>query len=390
VKKSWVSDPAGPRMSFPSARRNVKGGRHSVLSAFLLVATTACAWFSIPLRGETAAPVVNVAPTPVSSAFDFSYVVRVDPPSGSNKIRVWMPLPSTDQFQTISEVQITSPVRVQIHKQRQYNNRYAYFDVDSARVRTGFEVRVAFHVVRYERRLDFTSSKLLPDPPPQEIAPFLQPDSLFPVDGATANLSRQLTEDVSDPLEKARRIYDYVISSMRRSDQAPNAGRGDTARAVELHQGNCADFHSLFITLARAAGIPARIEIGFSLPEDQRQGTLAGYQNWAEFYVNGLGWIPLDAWESSQQSGNPHEQFFGLLDAHRVMISTGRDVALTPAAPAARLRSVAYPYIEANGQASPIGSMEFFFNAIGLEIPPKIFRKPIFARRSFTGHEFAS
>jgi hypothetical protein len=383
MKRSKASYPLGPRMSIRSASSSVK--------MWMFVATVVCsAGFSLPVRAATDAP-ANVAPTmPESSAFDFSYVMRVNPPSGSSKLRVWMPLPSTDQFQTISELQISSPLQAQIHMERQNNNRYAYFDVNSGRVPIGFGVRVTFHVVRYERRLDFTSFKVLPGPPPKNIAPFLQSDSLFPVDGSTAKLSQQLTEDVSDPLEKARRIYDYVTSNISRGDQSPNAGRCDIARALESHQGNCADCHSLFVTLARAAGIPARIEIGFSLPEDQKQGTLAGYQSWAEFYVNGLGWIPLDAWESSQQSGNRHEQFFGFLDAHRVMISTGRDIALTPATPAERFRSVAYPYIEADGQASPIGSMEFFFNAIGLEIPPKIFRRPIFARRSFTGHGFAS
>lgn len=384
MKKPWASDPTGPRILFRSARRNVRRRRLSLLGVFL--PGVVCICFSLPLRGETDGSVT----TPPSSAFDFSYIVRVTPPSGSNKIRVWMPLPSTDQFQTISELQITSPVRVQIHKLRRYKNQYAYFDVDSARVRIGFEVRVAFHVVRYERWLDFTSRKALPGPPPKEIEPFVQSDALIPVDGSTEHLSRQLTEGLSDPIEKARKIYDYVISNIQHSDQTPAVGRADIARVLQSHQGDCADFHSLFITLARAAGIPARIEIGFSLPEDQKQGTLSGYQSWAEFYVNGLGWIPLDAWGSSQRSGKNHEQFFGFLDAHRVMISMGRAIALDPASVAARPGNAAYPSIEADGQTSPISSMEFFFNAIGLESPPKIFRRLIFARRSFSGSQYAS
>jgi hypothetical protein len=119
-----------------------------------------------------------------------------------------------------------------------------------------------------------------------------------------------------------------------------------------------------------------------SIPEEQRQGTIAGYQSWAEFYVNDLGWIPVDAWKGSQRSGS-REQPFGFQDAHRVTISMGRDFASTPGPLVERLGYVAYPYLEADGQVSSISSMEFFFNAIGLEIPPKIFRKPTFARRSF-------
>src|SRR5438067_4218492 len=54
---------------------------------------------------------------------------------------------------------------------------------------------------------------------------------------------------------------------------------------------------ALPICMMRAAGIPARFEIGFPLPEDQHDGTVPGYHCWAEFYVEPYGWIPVDASE---------------------------------------------------------------------------------------------
>jgi hypothetical protein len=65
--------------------------------------------------------------------------------------------------------------------------------------------------------------------------------------------------------------------------------------ACEVGRGNCTDFHSLFIGLARAAGIPARFVMGFPLPVGQSEGGITGYHCWAEFYDEGLGWVPLDA-----------------------------------------------------------------------------------------------
>jgi transglutaminase-like putative cysteine protease len=40
-------------------------------------------------------------------------------------------------------------------------------------------------------------------------------------------------------------------------------GHGDTLRASDSKHGNCTDFRSVFISMARAEKIPARFQIGF-------------------------------------------------------------------------------------------------------------------------------
>ena len=66
-------------------------------------------------------------------------------------------------------------------------------------------------------------------------------------------------------------------------------GRGDAVWACNSKHGNCTDFHSLFIGMARAAGIPARFEIEFSLPANVKAGVTTSYHCWAQFYMNGIG-----------------------------------------------------------------------------------------------------
>ncbi len=329
-------------------------------------------------------PAPSFASSPSSVSFDLSYVVQVKPPAGSRQVRVWIPLPSSDQYQTISQLQLRGPVKVKMRRDPKYGDRYAYFDVDSSQVKPGFEMRLAFHVVRYERRSALTSASDSTRPFPRDVMPFLQADGLVPVDGVIASLSREQTEGISDPLQKARRIYDYVISSVNRDSVGSGSGRGDALRAAESHQGDCTDFQSLFIGMARAAGIPARLAVGFSLPEGQKQGTIPGYHSWAEFYVSDLGWIPVDVWQAAQDPSH-RDYFFGALDAHRVMVSVGRDVTLTPTPQVGRLNYIAYPYLEADGKPSPIASMDFFFNAPGFQsAAPTIFRHPIFLRSYFS------
>ncbi len=61
--------------------------------------------------------------------------------------------------------------------------------------------------------------------------------------------------------------------------------------------GNCRTLARGFISKARELGIQAREVIGFARPQrgPMTSGSLAGTRHsWAEFYVDGLGWVPVD------------------------------------------------------------------------------------------------
>lgn len=332
---------------------------------------------SLPARADDGAG--HPAPEPDTRSFDLSYVIKMQPPQGMHKVRVWIPLPSSDASQTISELQVTAPVKVHMHRDGAYGNRYAYFTEDADRISAPFEIRVAFHVDRLERRADFAGlSQNSQDPYPKEVERFLQPDKLLPVNGFIASLTAAQIQGLTDPLAKARKIYEYVVSTMHYAP-SKDADQGDAVRAANSHTGSCTDFQSLFIAMARAAGIPARFQVGFSLPEQQKEGTILGYHSWAEFWLNGAGWVPLDAFDG-RQNPDKRDYFFGSIDAQRVMLSLGRDVDLSPSPDAGTLNYMVYPYIEVDGQAYSGYSTDIFFQATGMgsATPSK---RPIVAER---------
>ena len=63
-------------------------------------------------------------------------------------------------------------------------------------------------------------------------------------------------------------------------------GRGDAVWVCDSRFGNCSDFHSLFISLCRSNGVPARFRIGFPIGR-QAQGRIGGYHCWAQFAEGG-------------------------------------------------------------------------------------------------------
>lgn len=317
-------------------------------AAVLAVLTVGMALFSVAKGPHAAAG--NEQPAPASRGFMFGAVTHVPAlPAGSHHLKIWVPLPYEESFQSISLLRIESAAPYKIEHEKEYGNRYAYITVDADDGRAPFDIKVTFHAVRLEHRVALTPSSSPASKPELSPTRFLQPDHLVPISGVIAELSAQQTAGVNEPLEKARKIYDYVVSTMHYDHEGTGWGRGDAIWACDSKHGNCTDFHSVFIGMARAAGIPARFEIGFSLPANSHNGTIGGYHCWSQFYIDGIGWIPIDASEASKNK-DKKDYFFGATDQNRVMFSLGRDIHLKPAQKGEALNYFVYPYAELDGK----------------------------------------
>ncbi len=284
--------------------------------------------------------------------FEFTYLTRIPGlPADAKTSRIWIPLPQSDAYQTISDLTIESPFPYATHHDSEYGNEYAYLEVPAAKVAGPAEVRVTFQVTRQEHRVALGAHSMAANTGTGagDLRRFLQPDRRVPLAGIIGELSAQETRGMQDPLAKARAIYDYVIATMRYDKSGTGWGNGDAIWACTAKRGNCTDFHSLFIGMMRAAGIPARFEIGFPLPTDQHAGTIAGYHCWAEFYIEPYGWIPVDASEAWKHPEKKN-YFFGAHDDDRVQFSVGRDIRLDPPQQGEPLNYFVYPYAELDGK----------------------------------------
>ena len=282
--------------------------------------------------------------------FEFSYVTHIpELRPGAHTMKIWIPIPPSSAHQQITNVRIASPLTYRIEEDGNYGNEFAYFEFSTAARRGPFEIRLTFEVQREEYKV------ILPPGDPAAsrtfspaVARFLQPDRLVPIDGVIGEISQEQTRGISDPLAKAHALYGYVLRNMHYDHAGTGWGRGDAVWACSSHHGNCTDFHSLFIGLARAAGIPARFDIGFALPAEA-QGKIGGYHCWAEFYMQVIGWIPVDAAEASQTQAR-RDYFFGALDENRVRFSRGRALRLNPKQTGAPVNYLVYPYADLDGK----------------------------------------
>lgn len=275
-----------------------------------------------------------------------------DLPRQARELRVWIPIPASRGPQAISDLEIDSPYVWHRGVDREFGNHYIYTTIRRPRLST-LTVRIQF---RARRSAQLLARGPVDEPSPRELQRNLRADRLVTLSPRIRRIADEVTAGRTTPLTQARAIYDYVLAEMVYDKTRPGWGKGDSERACDIKAGNCTDFHSLFISLARAKGIPARFLIGFSLPQ-KGSGSVSGYHCWAEFHVGGLGWIAVDPSEASKSSDPVLRNFlFGNLQADRIEFTAGRDLVLDPQT-VEPVNYLIYPYAEADGRPAGVGAI---------------------------------
>jgi transglutaminase-like putative cysteine protease len=297
--------------------------------------------------------------------FTFHYGFTVKNLSPKERLRLWIPVAHSDAFQEVRVISATGDLPLKKTHDSEFGNEMYYVEA-SKNKQPELHFEVLYDVVRHEHlTLGIYAPHLAAVTlNPKEQKRYLSPDALVPVTGLPAELALKITEGQTSPLEKARAIYDYVFANMRYDKTGSGWGRGDVLYACDAKKGNCTDFHSLFIAMARSQGIPARFEIGFPLPPDKTSGEIAGYHCWAEFFEPQHGWIPVDiseAWKHPEKK----DYFFGAHDHNRVQFTLGRDLELNPKQDGKPLNYFIYPYVEVAGKEYPNVSTAFSFADVG-------------------------
>ncbi len=291
------------------------------------------------------------AQNPHSRSISMEYSASIGPvAAGTAKVDLWMPVPHDDPYQRIEGLEVTSPYPYEIAVD-ETGNRILHLHVEEPSSEP-IRVTLRFEATRREHRQDLAvAAGDVREEPPQELARWMKPDRLVPLDDQIRAWSNTVVSaaHASTDLEKARAIYNHVVATVKYDKSGKGWGRGDIYFACENRRGNCTDFHAIFIGYARAAGIPARFSIGVPLPAARGAGEIAGYHCWAEFYAKGIGWVPVDASEAAKDPSR-REYFFGAHDENRVEFSRGRDLMLAPPQKGEPLNYFVYPYAEADGK----------------------------------------
>ncbi len=294
-------------------------------------------WFTVPTNraDNTLLGVIEG-----EDQFEFFYTISL--PKITSPARLWLPIPQSDDFQTITIKSIVSPIELQTITESKFGNKIGFAELNSTHSEKTIEL--AYDVIRKEKG---------PYEAPQPSINALNSSPLLPTGGRFQEIADSVLfgKENDNNLVKARALYDYVIETVRYAKQG-KYGTGDANFACDSKSGNCTEFHSLFISLAKSAGIPARFAIGAAIPANRDEGGTDGYHCWAEFFAEGKWW-PIDISEANKYSALA-TYYFGHHPANRIELSRGRDLVVQPSPSSGTIPFFAYPILEMNGIESKV------------------------------------
>jgi transglutaminase-like putative cysteine protease len=302
-------------------------------------------WFTVQVEN---APSELLGVIEGKDEFTFTYEAAL--PEISGPAQMWVPVAQSDRFQKIELLSLESPGKHEILREGEYGNDILYLQLLPEH--SGQKVIINYRVQREEKAAYQDQGT--------DLQRYLEATPLLPVGDRFGTIAQQVISEkqANTPLTSARALYDYIIDNMRYAKQGIY-GTGDANYACDSKSGNCTEFHSFFISLARSAGIPARFAVGAAIPSERNDGEVDGYHCWAEFYAEGRWW-PVDISEGNKYTALA-TYYFGHHPANRIEFSRGRDLAPMPLPTSGPINFLAYPVLEIEGEPGYVETT-FSFN----------------------------
>jgi hypothetical protein len=244
-------------------------------------------------------------------------------------VRAWLPFPQEYRQQNDVKLVHSDPPATKIAS-ASAPQRSVYFEQT---------ITDAKKAPRFEIDVEYLSSAYCPKLDPAKVQPYdvksavyreytaeRPPHILFTPE--VKELSHEIVGDETNPLEKARRIFRWISKNVRWcAEQEYSIIPSLSTKGLTARRGDCGVQGTSFITLCRAAGVPARWQSGWQL----KPGDL-NMHDWAEIYIEPWGWLPADASWGVMKSDNPAVQdfFCGHIDPYRLIVNLDYGRAFDP------------------------------------------------------------
>jgi transglutaminase-like putative cysteine protease len=315
---------------------------------------------SMPARRALAALALVVALPCLAAdrAGKVTFAIDVAAPPEAKDVKLWFPYPTSDLEQAIRDLRFDGNYS-SFTLSREPNSGALYLFAQWKGPMPSRTLTVSFHATARERRVAALVDR--GGPIPVEARRFLESEFFVPVDDPRVKaVAREATAGKKGILAKARAVYDWVVDNTKRDPNVPGCGLGKVEVTLAQRSGKCADISSVYVALARAAGVPAREIFGLRLGRPGETDISGGHHCWAEFYLPGTGWVPVDPADVRKVmlaknldlagARSYREFYFGGLDEFRIQLQKGGRGLTFPEGNAEKVNYFMYPYAEVDGR----------------------------------------
>lgn len=280
------------------------------------------------------------APVGYEGAVSLS-VPRGDLPANGT-LKLWMPLPIESGAQTNVTIGPVEPAKyVKSSTGTGADMGLVYLEIPLEEIQGPYlNVTAKFSFVQHEQRFVVDPAKVKPyDTDSSLYRKYTASSGNIVVSPEMRAKAKAVAGNETNPYLVAEKIYRDLISTHPYSHPAhfwlDATKTPESAYVLSTGIGDCGSQSMYYAALLRAAGIPARAQGGYQMIE----GT-PGTHFWAQFYLEGYGWIPVDvtAAEGGTWAYNAtpadlqryQAYFFGSLDPYRYVIQNDVDIPLSP------------------------------------------------------------
>jgi transglutaminase-like putative cysteine protease len=299
----------------------------------------------------------HAAASPPSAVYKVEHSLTVkDIPDGAKTVRIWFWFPDDDPDQKVLNYAVTqAPSVYRLTRDPVNGHRYLYAEADNPKttltLATEFTLRrTAAHIV-----LEPAKAGPITEAHRRLFAEYLRTDCpCMLVDDRITELANKICGNEKNVAAQARKLFDWVVANTdhySKSKDAPkSSGQGSALYCLNQKGGGCTDQHALFIAMARARGIPTRLQFGSRLnPTNEGKDHDPGYRCWVQYFVPNYGWVSTDM---SAADTNPGQEdfYFSGLDERRVWFLEGRDLELNPKQSGERINLLIVAHVEVDGR----------------------------------------
>lgn len=280
------------------------------------------------------------APVAYTGSTDLAIPRSELPATGT--LKLWMPVPIETGSQTNVTIVAVEPAKyVKSSTGTGADIGIVYLEIPLDEIKDPFlNVSARYRFVQHEQRFVVDPAKVKPyDTGSPEYVKYTGSSGNIVVTPEMKAKALSIIGNETNPYLQAQKIYWDTVTTHPYS-HAPHmwlevTGTPESVYVLNTGIGDCGSQSMYYVALLRSIGIPARAAGGYQMIQG-----FAGTHFWAEYYLEGYGWIPVDVTGSEggtwSYSATPadlqryQEYFFGSLDPYRYVIQKDVDIPLTP------------------------------------------------------------
>jgi transglutaminase-like putative cysteine protease len=301
-----------------------------------------------------------------SYTLSYSVNVKIGEAESPNALYLWIPQPAVSSSQRNAEL-LTSSREPFVDKYR----GVSLYKMDDLAANSDVPVRLSWKVEVYGVETTVWSQSVRQDTDSPLYTAYMQSSLQLPADDRRIqNQAEAIVGRERNPYIKAQRIYEWMVGG---NFTWVSQVEGDIFSALETKQTDSCLAALLYCTLLRSAGVPCQPVAGVLVNRNRE----AVNHYWAEFWIDGFGWIPADpAMGAASTTGfgavpapfiinqDRANFYFGNCDSHRIAFSRGF-TNLSPMDPRGRTVAHNRSYSLQNLWEEVIGGIESYSSLWG-------------------------